>query len=165
MKGDRERCLAAGMDGYASKPLQPRELFEVIDNVAAAGDPGGAEGPGPSATGPAFNEAEALGRTGGDQELLRELMGVFLGEYPGWLAEIRNAIAQNDAATLKRAAHSVKGAVGHFGARAAGDAAQRLETMGRDANLAGASAACATLEQELNRLQSALADFVAQPSS
>ena len=76
---------------------------------------------------------------------------------PRWLADIREAIAQGDASRLRHAAHTLKGAVGNFRARGAFDEAQRLETMGRDGNLASAAGACATLEKQLDRLLPALA--------
>src|SRR5262249_1113785 len=127
MKGDRERCLAAGMDGYISKPLRPRDLFETVEGLAPADGGGGPPADGSEA---AVGPAVALARVGDDRALLKELIGLFLAECPRWLAAIREAIRQGDAAELRRAAHSIKGTVGTFGAPAAFEAAQRLETMG-----------------------------------
>src|SRR5262249_51467328 len=70
MKGDRERCLEAGMDGYVSKPIHPQELMRVIDQLLGSALP-----PAPPGS---VNHEEALARCGGDAELLRELAGLFL---------------------------------------------------------------------------------------
>jgi CheY-like chemotaxis protein len=162
MKGDKERCLAAGMDGYISKPLRPRDLFEAVEGLVAAD--GGGEPPADGSEA-AFDPAVALARVGDDRALLKELIGLFLGECPRWLAAIREAIRQGDAGELRRAAHSIKGTVGTFGARAAFEAAQRLEAMGRDGNLAGAAEAADALEEAVRRLQPALAAFVREESA
>src|SRR5262249_17994652 len=86
MKGDRERCLDAGMDGYAAKPIQPQELWETIRSIAPA-----AAGPGRVAEEPLRDQhdwAPILARLGGDEALLRELAGLFLVECPKWMIEI-----------------------------------------------------------------------------
>jgi signal transduction histidine kinase/CheY-like chemotaxis protein len=149
MKGDRENCLAAGMDAYISKPIQPQELYATIARVV------------PDAAAPDMQEqlnlGQALDRVGGDRELLREIAGVFLDSYPGQLAELRDAVARRDSRAVQRAAHGLKGAVGNFGARAAAAAAERLELMGRAQDLAGAEAALGELSEALTRLGPALA--------
>src|SRR5262249_55598040 len=91
MKGDRERCLASGMDSYVSKPLRPQELFDVLEHLvpAAPAQPIAAEA---SARPPAVDLAKASGRLGGDVELLKELAGLFLDECPKWMAQIHQAI-------------------------------------------------------------------------
>src|SRR5262249_54128696 len=135
MKGDRERCLAAGMDGYVTKPLRAAELFDAISRVVP---PGPAPGPAPTAGGAggslpagAIDWADAVERAGGDPELLRELVRLFLTEHPRWLAGLREALAAGSAATLRDAAHSLKGALGTLAAQAAFDAALRVEALGR----------------------------------
>ena len=90
MKGDRERCLAAGMDGYVAKPIQPDELLRVLgDLVPAATDVPAA----PAEN--ALDPAGALERAAGDTVLLRELVELFLGDCPRMLAEIREAITRD----------------------------------------------------------------------
>ena len=158
MKGDRENCLEKGMDGYVSKPLQPRVLFDVLESLAPTAVPE----PSPSEREPAarelpkeqplrllFDEAIALDRVGGDRELLKELMETYRAESPQWLADIRGAIPRSDAAALRRAAHTLKGAVSIFGAVNAVNAAQHLEQMGARGDLAHAAEAWAALEQAL----------------
>ena len=123
LKGDRERCLAAGMDAYVSKPLRPQELFDVLARADAVGSP--AEPPPLHAVTEvppdAFDMAAALERVDGDLELMKELAGLFLGECPRRMAEIRQAIDVRDGPALQRAAHYLKGSVGNFGARRAFD--------------------------------------------
>ena len=159
MKGDRERCLEAGMDDYVAKPLRPAELFAVVEGLAAGAGAGPAAPPGAPAR-KVFDESEALARVGGDRELLRELVSSFLEECPRWLEEVRAAVAQRDPARLRRAAHTIKGAVGTLGAAVAFDSAQALETMGRDGTLAGAEEACSVLEEAVRRLGTALPAWV-----
>ncbi len=160
MTGDRERCLEAGMDRYIAKPIRARELLEAIDSLAP---------PVPTPTPPSAEEPSAAGvvdwgvalqRVGGDHELLRELVAVYLDEYPRWLTELHGVVARQEAIGLQRLAHTIKGCMGQFGAEAAFSAAQRLEMMGREGRLAGAEEACAVLEMELERVGPVLARFV-----
>jgi two-component system sensor histidine kinase/response regulator len=159
MKGDRERCLEAGMDGYVAKPLQPTELFAAIESLAPGCDRGVAPPTPRTESAPIFDKDAALERTAGDIELLWEIVDVFLAECPHSIAGVCKAIASNDAHTLHRVAHTLKGAVSTLGAVAAKDAAQRLENMGRADDLTGAEAAFAVLQDELRRLQQALTLF------
>ena len=93
-----------------------------------------------------LDRSVALERVGGDEELLKEIAGLFLIEYPILLQDIRAALARADAESLERSAHSLKGAVSNFEARLAFDAALRLETIGRSKNLARAPSALIDLE-------------------
>jgi signal transduction histidine kinase/CheY-like chemotaxis protein/HPt (histidine-containing phosphotransfer) domain-containing protein len=168
MKGDRERFLTAGFDGYVKKPISLSELLEAIDDVLprpAEAPPASARAPVSAASEGVFDRAAALDRLAGDEGLLRELCEVFLEEEPKWRAEIRAAVAARDAALLKRAAHTLKGAVDSIGGARAYRAALELERMGREANLDGAEAALAELERELAALVPALAAFRAAVSS
>jgi PAS domain S-box-containing protein len=160
MKGDRERCLQAGMDGYVSKPIRARELFDAIAAVAGtSSEPAAPRRPEPAGPAEAPDWALALERVGGDRDLLRDLVRLFLQQCPGWVGELRQGLANSDAAVLKRAAHNLKSCLGNFGARAAFERAQSLETMGREGKLAGADEVCRALEQSLERLRPALAAF------
>src|SRR5262249_56867059 len=109
-----------------------------------------------AARGEGVDGAGALRQVGGDDDLLRELVGVFLDECPRWLTELRTAVTGKETAGVRRVAHTIKGSMGQFGAQAAFTAAQRLEMMGREGKLAGAEEACAELEKELERVQPVL---------
>ena len=168
MKGDRERFLESGFDGYVRKPISHRELFDAIDEVVPRSEiaPPPAPLP-PPPPAPAlddasvFDRAAALDRLAGDEELLRELVTVFFEERDKWMADIREAVDKRDAPHLKRAAHTLKGAVDSCGGPRVYAAALTLETMGREAKLDGASEALGTLERELAALSPLLDRFVA----
>jgi PAS domain S-box-containing protein len=153
LKGDRERCLAAGMDAYVTKPLRPLELYQVVEGRTpdASDAPLGVAPPG------ALDLAVALERVDGDLELLKELAGLFLDECPRRMAEIRAAISQRNVLKLQQEAHTLKGSVGNFGAQETFEAARRLETVGRGQDWTGVEEAWAALEQAIGRLEPALA--------
>jgi CheY-like chemotaxis protein len=152
MKGDRERCLAAGMDHYLSKPIAAAELYRLLARLAGDTPPP----PEAPASAPILDRTEALEHTGGDEDLLGQLAVLCLEQIPRWLAEARAALAAGDAQRLQRAAHTAKGAVSTFGAAEAVAAALRLETLGRASDLTAAPDALADLEHALGRLRPAL---------
>jgi signal transduction histidine kinase/CheY-like chemotaxis protein len=158
MKGDRERCLAAGMDGYLSKPIQAAELARVLDGLASepAPDAGQRESDGPGV----FDMGAALTRLDGDRELLRDVASLFLADSPRLLEEIRTAVSAADARRLQLSAHAMKGSASTFSAPALVEAAWTLEQMGRKADLSGADAAVVALERETHRFRQALAVLV-----
>lgn len=83
-----------------------------------------------------LNLAIALERVGGDEELLREIAGLFLEDCPTLMTKIEQAVATNDAFNLERAAHSLKGSIANFGSEAAYQASLDLEQIGRSKDLA-----------------------------
>lgn len=99
-----------------------------------------------------FEWQEALADLDGDEEILRDLAGVFLAEADAMMAAVRNAVARRDATELRRAAHSLKGAVRVFHADHAAAAALYLEALGRDADFRDTDRALAELEEEVGRL-------------
>jgi two-component system, sensor histidine kinase and response regulator len=165
MKGDVLRCLEAGMDAYLAKPLQARELAAAIDGVLGAtrsGAPASESGLPPA--GPAVLDlARLLERVGGDRKALAELVRIFRADSPKQVARIRTAIQEGDAAALRAAAHTLKGAVSNFAAPPAAEAAQRLQKMGEAGRLDGAGAALGQLEREIEGLLASLAEAVEQP--
>jgi CheY-like chemotaxis protein len=172
MKGDRERCLASGMDAYVSKPLRAEELFETIARLvpvagAAKSVPREHEPPtvrAPS-TGAVFDRTEALAAIEGDEELLRELIGLFLAQADKLVPEIRGASERGDSKVLERAAHKLKGSMGSFGAELASETALRLEIMGRNGDLLQIDEAVADLEHEVARLRQALTTFTKESAA
>jgi PAS domain S-box-containing protein len=164
MKGDRERCLAAGMDGYTSKPIRIGELEHAITQLVSLSK--SAEPPVPEETrGDGFiDRAALLAGVDGNRRLLRDLVRLFLADYPQRLAEIKEATRRRDAAALRIAAHTLKGSVGNFAARQAFAAAQLLEIMGRDGDLDKAGEACKALESELAHVTEELRSLIVSPS-
>jgi CheY-like chemotaxis protein len=155
MKGDREMCLAAGMDAYLSKPLRAPELVATIEQLANPPDRDGA----PAAE-TAFDLVDALKRVEGDRELLAELVEIFRSESPRMMDDIRLAFRAGDPTRLERAAHALRGSVGSLGARAVGQSASQLETLGRSGSLAGGDALLATLERDVDELERVLQAFL-----
>jgi two-component system, sensor histidine kinase and response regulator len=156
MKGDRERCLAAGMDGYTSKPIRIGELEHVIAQVMSTPNSAKMSVSEASQADGVIDHAALLAGVDGNRRVLRELVRLFLADCPRHLAEIKEAIRRGDAGALGRAAHTLKGSVGNFAAKNAFAAARRLEIMGRDVDLDDAGKACATLEFELALLSEEL---------
>ena len=155
MKGDMERCLAAGMDAYIAKPVDTSELAKLLDSTY----PPSEESEGSEPAGKVLDLTAALARVDSDEELFREIAGVFLDTYPELLSNIQNAITSDDAQALERSAHALKGTVGNFNAASAYEASLALEKLGRAGNLEQAGQAYATLEVETERLCRALAEF------
>jgi CheY-like chemotaxis protein len=156
MRGDRERCLSAGMDGYVSKPVQPHELFAEIERLFPSPMPNEplAEKSEPPTR--VFDRNALLSDVEGDAEFLMELVRIFLDAYPNQLAVIRDAIIHADARALERSAHSVKASVGTLRALAAFDAALRLEMIAVKGDMTHAIEALKALEGEIERFKQAL---------
>jgi CheY-like chemotaxis protein len=155
LRGDEERCLQAGMDGYVSKPIQPARLWEVMSAVLDQTSPCAAPA-GPPGKSVADDEA-LLARCGGDVEMKREVIQLFLEEYPALLTAIRDAVAAREAETLGEAAHQLKGSSSNFGAERVVAAALRLEQMGTARCFDEADLAFRELEEALAELHEALA--------
>jgi CheY-like chemotaxis protein len=164
MKGDRERCLAAGMDGYLAKPIRSKDLYETVEAITP--------------TVPWIKEVPieairseepvekgvldwniAVQRVGGRSDLLTKMVQVFLEESGKLMPAIRQAIDQRDGPTLRRVAHSLKGSADCFAAEAAVEAALRLELMGKEGKLTDADEAYLVLQTEIERLERALAEY------
>jgi CheY-like chemotaxis protein len=160
MNGDRERCLAAGMDAYLSKPFQARQLCQVIESLLPSSLPSLQTETNPDEPSEAvFDRQAVLERVDGDKELLQEIVDLFLAEAPELLSTIRESIACRDSITLEHVAHSLKGTVSSLGAGAAREAALRLEIVGRSGDLQNAEVARVELEREITSLMRALANF------
>jgi CheY-like chemotaxis protein len=181
MTGDKERCLAAGMDGYLTKPVRPSELYDTMENLASpsalipanqrvmtdALSPVQAPTPPPvipTDDGPPFDPTEALARVADDRELLGQMIELFRAESPRMVSDMRRSIETGDAVALQRSAHAFKGSVGNFGNTTTMRLAQSLECMGRDNVLGGAQDDFGDLERHLVRLERDLTGFMKKAS-
>jgi CheY-like chemotaxis protein/HPt (histidine-containing phosphotransfer) domain-containing protein len=159
MKGDRESCLAAGMDAYLSKPLRASELLGTIQRMVTR-QPMGAETRSAAGEKPmVFDVADALSRVEGDKNLLAELIDICLFEAPRMIDDIRRAIDADDPIRLERASHAFKGSVGSLGARAVADIASDLESLGRNGSTADARTKFSELESGYGDLELAFRVF------
>ena len=168
MAGDRERCLAAGMDAYVSKPLRPDDLLSAIDGfftreygdvAAPAASPPRDDTPASTVDGDALLEDFGQNRT-----LLAEVITVFLSEAPKQLDALRAAAEARDARALATAAHALKGSVGLFSKGAAFEAARRLEQDARNGDLTDLDGRLGEIERELGRVCADLETLLRAPS-
>lgn len=154
MKGDKERCLASGMDAYVTKPIQTNELFEVIDGIGKSISLSSANNA--PLIKSSVNMAELLARVDGDMSLLKEIVEIFLCDAPNMMADIQNSIACGDAEALEKSAHALKGSVGNFSAKPAFEAAFTLEKIGRSRDMSRALDAYIDLEKKMEQLKRTL---------
>jgi len=160
MKGDREKCIEAGMDDYVSKPVKPRELLEVIERHLHDAERTTSQAAGASATPDqgVLDRSALLETLAGDEALVREVLQMFLEDGPVQLQRLGKAIAQEDAASVERHAHTLKGASANVGAGRVRACAARLEELGRARTLAEVRTVFDELAREFERVQEAVAE-------
>ena len=130
MTGDSERCLNSGMDGYLSKPLTPYLLYAAVENELRA-----------TSGGPAFERASALERLGGDEDLLSDVIQIFIEDCPVRVSAIRTAVNERNAEGIQREAHALKGAAANLSMRGLFEIAETLEQLGAEGRFDAAEAA------------------------
>ncbi len=156
MKGDREMCLEAGMDGYVSKPINLPELYETIDNLFPMTKADEEQEPCSERRENIINREALIERVSGDMDLLGELVEIFMDDSLRLVDRIRRGVMEKDADDLEKAAHGLKGSVLNFEAKGVADIAQALETMGRNRDLTQAQSLVADLEKQVDALRAAL---------
>lgn len=146
MSGDRDRCFQAGMDGYLSKPLDPRMLWAVVEQEAPAGVLR------PSS----FERGAALERLEGDEGRLSDVIRRFLAECPARLSAIKTAVAERNADRICHEARELKQAAGNLSAIGLFEAADVVERLGAESRFEAAEGAWRNLSQEASEVLDAL---------
>ena len=152
IKGDRERCLEAGMDSYISKPMTSQGIAAAIAEVVPLKD----QGNGPARTplvevsSSTWNRGAMLERIDGDESLLRELLTIFLEESPKQLTSLQLAIESRNPEEVERTAHSMKGELGYLGLANAAQTARDLEHLGHERNLQPVAGLLGSLKAEVS---------------
>jgi CheY-like chemotaxis protein len=151
MAGDRERCLAAGMDDYVSKPLRKEDLLRILDGARALRDQ--------LETGTRFlyTREELLSQCDGDEELMSELVSIFRENTPEIVQAIGEAVETRQAPALATQSHKLLSSMGAFGADHARTLALRLEKHGQQNDFDGAKERFTELERETHKIYAALA--------
>jgi two-component system sensor histidine kinase/response regulator len=162
LKGDRDRCLEAGMDGYVSKPIRQKQLVDEIERVigkAVAPRPITLAEPSPPAEAP-LDWDVALEFCAGDPALLHDVAEAFLEEWPKRASEMRKALDESNYDLLHRAAHTIKGSLRYFGADQPFATALELENLGAKESLQGAEEKWAKLQRQVQAVIPLLVDYV-----
>ena len=145
LQRDKDLCLAAGMDGFVTKPIRVEQLMNEIERALhPASRREAAEvapTPAPQPTAAFFDRAGTLERLGDDAELLREVAAIYTSSAPGQLEDIAAALGRGALQDVYREAHSLKGATATFEAPTALKAVTELEACGRRGDAAAAAAA------------------------
>lgn len=167
MKEDRELGIDAGMNDYISKPLNATEFIYKVERVFLTKVPspslldgGLAESAGEIAdaqvSSDIIDNGYLLNRYDGNEEVVKELWGVFLDDLPRQIGEIRKAFGSGDLELLELQAHSIKGSSGAIGAKVLRDVACQIEHAAKEKEMSKAVAYLERLEFELNRVEAAL---------
>ncbi|MEO9254428.1 MAG: response regulator, partial [Tepidiformaceae bacterium] len=150
LEGDRDRCLAVGMDDYVRKPVKPEELWKALHLWGVRED----ATPSAATDGGVVLDLEQLSEAcGGDVELMRELQDEFLRTAPDGLDHVARAVMEGDCSGLALAAHSLKGACWSIGAVALGGELTTLEAIGNSGDLATAAAHVEQANIQYRRLE------------
>jgi CheY-like chemotaxis protein len=166
MRGDRERCLAAGMDGYLSKPIHAQEMIGLVESLARGAAPAEAAATAapaeklPEVTAVVFDPEEAVKRCYNNQEILRQMASFFLDEVENVFPQMRAALERGDLVQVGRLGHRIKGTIVYLGAERARQAALRVERFCKSSGAIESEArdAVGALEQECETLRTALAE-------
>lgn len=165
IKGDKEKCIEAGMDDYLSKPIRTSDLYESISTLmpelvsveeeagVLVSDDGKEIG---SESEPPFDQSALMELVSGDWIMLGEMLDIFLSQVPDYLDTIRDAIRSADAEKLHQRAHALKGVVATLQSQPSFRVTKELQEIGESGELERAPELMEKLEREINRLTSAL---------
>ena len=160
--GDRDRCLAMGMDGYLSKPIDAREMISLIESLAAGAAPKRPDSsrpePAQQPSAAVFDRKLAMKACTGSEAVLSRMVQCFSEEVRSLIPQMRAAIGKGDLAELSRLGHRLKGTLVYLGAEPATRAAIAVEALQNGGSQAGAEQAVVTLERECEELEKVLGE-------
>jgi CheY-like chemotaxis protein/HPt (histidine-containing phosphotransfer) domain-containing protein len=155
LQGDRDACLAAGMDDYLSKPFALQELAATLGRWLALPQ----ERPAGQCNDPISRQAlDNIRALSGERgaALVRKVVSAYVDDAPLQLDTLRQAIAGQDPAVLRRAAHSLKSASANVGALTLAQMCKQMEHLGRAEQIDGASGILTDMEQEFHAVRRSL---------
>jgi len=161
MQGDRDKCIAAGMDDYLAKPIRPKDVRDVIERWSSeigSAAPAAPAAPPAAAALPVAEESPVemdrlMDLGGGDQESLRELVDLYLKQTTEQITQLETAVRANQPEQVRHVAHSCAGASATLGMARLVPLLRELERQGKAGQLTNAEQLCADLAREFRRIQ------------
>jgi CheY-like chemotaxis protein len=160
LKGDRERCLGVGMDGYISKPVRRYELYQAIKDFFPHGSSEKNSAAADAGDLPEVAWDAALEAVEGHEDVLRGVAQAAIEELPQLVEGLENALQERNAELVSRLAHTIKGTLRMFGGSRAGDLALAIEQSGKSGKLKGVAPLAVQLKQGIDQFCQSLAKFV-----
>jgi CheY-like chemotaxis protein len=168
MKGDREKCIDAGMDGYVSKPVRSAELVRELNRVADVFSARvittqtaacSRKQEAIAVDSDIIDECDAMDRLEGDREMYDELLDLFLEHCDNMVQCIRDAMGLRDCEMITKSCHAIKGALANISAKPAQAAAAEAEQLAKQGDILGAGKTIDVLFREVERLRVYLASI------
>jgi HPt (histidine-containing phosphotransfer) domain-containing protein len=166
LQGNRKKCLNAGMNDYISKPINMKALAEKLaqwlpaeedcrrsQSRASAQTPSEPEAQRQS---PVYDRDGFLDRLMGDEEMAQTMIEIFLDDIPKQIESLKRSLEASDAETVKRIAHSIKGAAANIGGKVLRELAGEIEKACKDGNFESVNDCYPELEHQFNRLKEAI---------
>jgi len=155
LKGDREKCIASGMNDYIAKPVNQTDIINLLNKWL----PSSTRRPllfSDSADPSIFDSEKLLNDLQSDRKLFTEILGVFMSDAEDQIDAITDSLEKADAVELRSHSHTLKGSAANIGAKALSNASARLENLARSGDLGNGATLLAVLEHEFGKLRTRL---------